>query len=588
MCGGIFVRFRKGNFLGSDEEFIKYVRNRSEQTNIFGDDDLCEDYGKYVKAEYCELCGNLTANIIKGYYICKNCEVKKKEQIKQLEKNSFKEEYDFNKIRLDLNDWTIPGMGEVGVLGTKKNGDEIKCMSKGITSFCKNFDGAMAQYIKCGKMICPNCWSKWRTELTFKLVCKLEAFARVKGTRLAHVTASMHPLKCPDRNWKEIKYRLFDRTYRRCKKKEFFNFDFDDYKIKLGKIKYGSLRKKFKEKRNKLCEDAKIVDGERNNNFYVEEEGIRTFEFVLSDDNKITVNKFKMGVMGGLRIFHPFRFDKNMDSYIRKRGYGDDNRRLWAFLRDLVNDTDHKLHEFVKLNYHLHLIVAPDFLEEHSNKDFVIKKISTSNGILDTIRMVKYQLSHAGVSKLRDRNKPTGFFGDLHRFKPGEELGEKKFLLLQKLVAQKMGFEFDEEDGLIYIEDTEEKCPNCGTDVDNWISAGDIIKMTGEDAMAHYQQLNYEVGEEFAALFKKLFYDWSEKIQRGITFLMLENYSTELNCIGVAIIYRGYDPPDDQLSKLLHEDYTWEKAKVDLDLDLEKNSKSKNEVNKGITLNRVD
>ena len=440
-------------------------------------------------------------------------------------------------------------MGNEGVIGINRKEQAVDCMASGITKICKNMDGAELQNIKCDNMYCPNCWNNWRTKETFKLVSKLEAFAEWKNERIAHVTASIKKEKCKGLKWEQVKNKLYQRAYRHVRRKKLFEIKSKPELFKNTKgylDEHAGMYEAFKENNVYFDRNELKITNLNNQVFFEDDNGNLVYQ-VVEENNTFEVYRYRMGGDGGVRVLHPFRIPQDKQEELKAEGWNKSDLKLWAFVRKHVNSSNFRLDHYTELGYHLHLFVVPSYLEQHEDDEFFVQKMSYSNKVEDTIRMVMYVLSHAGVSELKRRNKPADVFGELWNWKPAEHLGEEKWDAIKKKVARKMGLKYDDE--LIITEKQEANCPNCGTSTKEWIGAEDIIKMTGRDSISHYNDLKYSMGDEYARLFKRVYERWEANLKKSLRFFLYEPFRVDFGNLDIAIIYRGYDPPDKETMK---------------------------------------
>jgi len=119
-----------------------------------------------------------------------------------------------------------------------------------------------------------------------------------------------------------------------------------------------------------------------------------------------------IGVVAGVRIFHPYRIRNNIKKELKALGYASsdsDSLGYWRGVRvDALNLNDWR--EYVMPGPHDHGICFPGFLDPHSHEDIVVRKYATLDYVINVVRHLKYLLSHAG--KLPNTaTMPTKLFG---------------------------------------------------------------------------------------------------------------------------------------------------------------------------------
>jgi hypothetical protein len=165
-----------------------------------------------------------------------------------------------------------------------------------------------------------------------------------------------------------------------------------------------------------------------------------------------------VGINGGLRIFHPYRILGYIKELLRKKGYGVAGRGFWNGVReDALGLGDWR--KYVYLAPHDHAIVFPSWIEEHKDSTFLLKKIDYLATPEDTVRALRYLISHMGLLNEDEDfdNHPMSFFGELHRWKPENYLTEAELSEIKHRIADIMHITLEED----LPEELEEKC-NCG------------------------------------------------------------------------------------------------------------------------------
>lgn len=152
-----------------------------------------------------------------------------------------------------------------------------------------------------------------------------------------------------------------------------------------------------------------------------------------------------LGVMGGVRFFHPFRIWKTVQKSLRDNGYGVKSGKggLWAGVRENALKLG-SWRSYVRLSPHIHCIVFPSFIREHRKNDIVVGKYAVLATTEDVVAHVQYLLSHCGL--LTDgENEPAKEFGSLFKFVPENFLDEKELKEIEIRVMKAMGMKVVEE-----------------------------------------------------------------------------------------------------------------------------------------------
>lgn len=152
-----------------------------------------------------------------------------------------------------------------------------------------------------------------------------------------------------------------------------------------------------------------------------------------------------MGVMGGIRFFHPFRIRKNVLKLLREVGYGSGGSKggFWAGVRENALKLG-SWRSYLRLSPHLHAVVFPSCIDEHRRKDIVVRKYAVLATTEDLVAHVQYLLSHCGI--LADReNEPAKEFGNLSKFVPEKFLTDEELKEIRNRVKKAMGMKVDRE-----------------------------------------------------------------------------------------------------------------------------------------------
>ncbi len=160
----------------------------------------------------------------------------------------------------------------------------------------------------------------------------------------------------------------------------------------------------------------------------------------------------KVGVDGGLAIFHPYRIRPTIKRELKLSG---EHKAvgMWKLIRARVNAGE-PFEKFARLGPHVHAVVFGD-PRAHVSKDFVINFNDDDNGIprkLDTTKEVVaflfYLITHTGILT-HLRQYPAGVhrrathtvraFGTLHRLDPKAALDPAAYDLLAREIAGLVG-----------------------------------------------------------------------------------------------------------------------------------------------------
>lgn len=168
----------------------------------------------------------------------------------------------------------------------------------------------------------------------------------------------------------------------------------------------------------------------------------------------------KLGVVGGCAIFHPYRVKEAIKRELAKLGYGngknteEGNAGHWKGVKaDALGYGDFR--SYVKLGPHVHSVGFPEWIEQHEDKDFVIKKYASLESMEDVVRHVRYLVTHAGIVK-DDITQSIRFWGCFHAssknyFNAKDYLGEWDYEALCKEIANIMGMKWDWKHGLHHL-----------------------------------------------------------------------------------------------------------------------------------------
>ncbi|MBA7494534.1 hypothetical protein ES702_05110 [subsurface metagenome] len=158
-----------------------------------------------------------------------------------------------------------------------------------------------------------------------------------------------------------------------------------------------------------------------------------------------------IGVVGGVRIFHPYRVARDIKGQLKDLGYADgydDNPRSWGYwrgVRENALELDH-WKDYVVAGPHDHNICFPYWLASHDSPDIVVKKIGNLKTVRHIVGLLRYLLSHAG--KLPDSSMPTkrfGIFSGPNRWTPENNLTEDELLAVKKDVAECLNMVYNEQ-----------------------------------------------------------------------------------------------------------------------------------------------
>lgn len=151
---------------------------------------------------------------------------------------------------------------------------------------------------------------------------------------------------------------------------------------------------------------------------------------------------YKLGITGGIRVFHPFRVRDEVKYEFRKLG-AKDSGGFWKMIRENVLNFN-SWYSYVCLAPHIHALVFPSWMKENTTKDIVIGKYDTFETVVNTVSHIRYLLSHCGI--LTDgENEPASPFGVLHGWRPEEHLTATEIISIKHQVAEAMGLNYNEK-----------------------------------------------------------------------------------------------------------------------------------------------
>ena len=159
---------------------------------------------------------------------------------------------------------------------------------------------------------------------------------------------------------------------------------------------------------------------------------------------------YKLGVLGGVRVFHPFRVKDSFKDEFRKLG-AKDSGGFWKMIREDVLHLP-SWYSYVKLSPHLHIMGFPSFIESNTTSDITIGKYAVFDNVTDVVAHLRYLLSHCG--NLTDgMNEPASVFGCLHGFKPDEHLTQSEIVYIKNNVASAMDLCYDSVRDIVIPDD---------------------------------------------------------------------------------------------------------------------------------------
>lgn len=220
-----------------------------------------------------------------------------------------------------------------------------------------------------------------------------------------------------------------------------------------------------------------------------------------------------IGVDGGLRIFHPYRINPGVIAELKKVGYGTPGNGYWKGVRENALGYEN-FEQYYSLGVHDHTIVFPSFLSEHTDRNFVVKKIGVLDTMDDTIKALYYLISHCGVLKDTESadNHPLTFFGELHRFNPEKFLSAAEILELKTEIAKKLHCKI--EDGELIPVSDDEKPSNKDEfyPISQFIKADPTAKYYDSRSDAFIDQVLESFPEKYREFWTSLIDEYNRKI----------------------------------------------------------------------------
>jgi hypothetical protein len=149
---------------------------------------------------------------------------------------------------------------------------------------------------------------------------------------------------------------------------------------------------------------------------------------------------YKLGITGGVRVFHAMRVKDDIKDDLRLLG-AKDSAGFWKMIRaNALNLSSWFL--YVYLSPHIHALVFPSWIKPNTAKDITIGKYAVLDTTKDTVAHLRYLLSHCGIL-LDGENEPAAEFGVLHGWKPEEHLSAAQILRIKNEVANAMELKYD-------------------------------------------------------------------------------------------------------------------------------------------------
>lgn len=191
----------------------------------------------------------------------------------------------------------------------------------------------------------------------------------------------------------------------------------------------------------------------------------------------------RSGVLGGVSVVHPARILETVKQRLRIAGYGEngDKGGLWRGVRDdALGLGDWR--NYCKYSPHGHSIGFPEWIDPHEGDDFLVRKYDTLENTESVVKHVRYLMSHRGAWRSDGQFTSIRRWGMFHHASKDyvdvqEELDEEDYRELCRSVANVMGGEWTEEEGLHYPEEESEKCPECGTAKREFVDLWDLPKL---------------------------------------------------------------------------------------------------------------
>lgn len=216
----------------------------------------------------------------------------------------------------------------------------------------------------------------------------------------------------------------------------------------------------------------------------------------------------KLGAVGGVRFYHPFRIKKQIKKRLHEHGFGKGGEHhFWYAVRhNSLNLPSWR--DYIDFSPHAHCIVFPSFLEPHSNPEIVIKKVRSLESDEQIIKTCLYLLSHVGSMRVnQSRNEPVVAFGALHRFKPEKHLEPSQILEIKDQIANFFGKVYDPKKEKMITPKAEPANCRCGTPETDFIS---LTKFRVYNEIDHdylhylFSDLEYKNQPLFDYLFHKI------------------------------------------------------------------------------------
>lgn len=194
-------------------------------------------------------------------------------------------------------------------------------------------------------------------------------------------------------------------------------------------------------------------------------------------------SKRKSEVLGGVSVVHPARIQDRMKVELRAVGYGANGPEggLWEGVRDDVfNLGDWR--EYAEYSPHGHSIGFPELIEPHEGSEFLVRKYTTLEDTESVVAHIRYLMSHRGVWRGDGQFTSIRRWGMFHHASKEyvdveEELGEVEYRALCGRVADVMGGEWSESDGLHYPDEEGARCPECGTHKREFVDLWDLPRL---------------------------------------------------------------------------------------------------------------
>jgi len=168
----------------------------------------------------------------------------------------------------------------------------------------------------------------------------------------------------------------------------------------------------------------------------------------------------RRNIVGGYRIFHPYRIQMRYQNEMREMGYADGSQGFWKGVRENVLGLP-SWYYYLELGPHLHVIGFSDWVDECNDKDIVIRNYSTLDTVNDVVGHIRYLLTHCGILADEDTSKPTMPWGSMHRFKMEDHLTPDQIWQIKREVAEAMGVSYNQIKDKIEVkrEEPEEEDP---------------------------------------------------------------------------------------------------------------------------------